>query len=253
LSEYRIIIPSRKRLKAIQRSGNELFPTSTIVVAESEKDNYATVIHESRIVCHPNLVGYTAIFNWCQEAFNEPCLFFVDDDIRRVHTTFSKPTTLDAEAIQTIIENSIQNITDLNMSVCCFSRTANWTVIDPWNKPIVPVQFPTVAFGIRGSARYRKSDVSLLGRADMDWGLTTLCQDRAVYADVRYFFNNGAIFGGEGGNVGLFDEEHRNTITKKIQDKWGKHVPQENIGYQKNRSVVAMRIKVNRYNKTAVK
>jgi hypothetical protein len=248
-----MIIPSRKRIKAIDTSANKLFPNACVLVAASEQDAYASVVESRRIVTHPDLVGYTRIFNWCQEHFKEECLVFLDDDIKDVKTNFPKPSHLRAEAIQQVIENSIQVIHDLDLSVFCFSRTSNYSILDPWNKPIVPVQFPTVAFGIRGKARHRKSDESLLGRADMDWGLTTLLEDRLVYADVRYFFDNGAIFGGEGGNVGLFDDDHRKEITAKIKKKWGKYVPDGNMGFQKSMSVVALRMKVNRTNGTALR
>ena len=180
-------------------------------------------------------------------------MFFVDDDVKDVRTTFPKPRHLKAKGIQQIIENAIQAITDLDLTVCCFSRTPNWSIIDPFNSPIVPVQFATVGFGVRGAARRRVSDESLMGRADMDWGLRTLRDDRCVYADIRYFFDNGTIFGGEGGNVGLIDEEHRKTITEKIEKRWGKYVPKGRIGFRKNQSVVALRMKVPRSNPTALK
>jgi len=230
-----------------------LFPTATVVVAKEEAADYATVVDKKRIVTHPNLLGYTKIFNWCQDHFKEECLFFVDDDVRAVRAIMPPGSRkLSSDDILVVIENAIQAIVDLDMSVCCFSRTKNWTITDPWNAPIVPVQFPTVGFGIRGAARTRKSDESLIGRADMDWGLRTLRDDRAVYADIRFFFDNGAIFSGEGGNVGIVDEKHRERITQEIQRRWGRYVPTGNIGFQKTREVVAMRISVLRKNSTAL-
>lgn len=253
MSYYRIIIPSRLRLKAIKRSGNDLFPSATIVVADDERLAYESVVDSKRIVTHPNLLGYTKIFNWCQSHFQEECLFFVDDDVRAVRAILPPGSRkLDSNGILTVIENAFQAITDLDMTVCCFSRTKNWTVIDPWNAPIVPVQFPTVGFGIRGAARNRRSDESLIGRADMDWGLRTLRDDRAVYADIRYFFDNGSIFAGEGGNVGIVDEAHRKRITEELQRRWGRYIPTGQMGFQKSREVVAMRIKVPRKNSTAI-
>ena len=81
----------------------------------------------------------------------------------------------------------------------------------------------------------------------------TLLADRAVYADVRFYFDCARVFAGRGGNVGLVTPDVFKASTRAILDKWGTAVSFKKLPFQKNREVAAVKIAVSRTNKTAQK
>ena len=115
----------------------------------------------------------------------------------------------------------------------------------------MPTQAVCNAFGVMNAARHRKYDESFFGRASIDWVLRTLLEDRAVLADIRYYFDCGRIFSGRGGNVGLVTPETFKKNTLDLKRKWGKHISFNAPGYVKNRQVDAMHFSVSRTNSTA--
>ncbi len=236
---YRIVMPSRGRTRSCKKALSN-FPRGsvTVTVDESELDGYRTALAETgaEIVPHPPLRGFARVFNWCIEHFAEECLFFVDDDIRSVRTTIPKTRRLRSpEDVQAIIENVIQVICDLDLTVCCFTRNPNTALMDPINEPIKSTMPVCVAFGIRGAARHRRYDETLIPRADADWLLRTLRDDRLVYCDMRFYFDNGLTFSGEGGNVGLVNQEQRDAATRELRKRWGQHINLNVLGFQQRK------------------
>ena len=220
---------------------------------EAEVPAYKAAVPRATILPHPPLAGFARVFNWCLDHFSDDVLVFLDDDISGVRTTIQPSRAVKgSEDILTVIENGIQAITDLDLTVCSWSRTQNTSVTDPVNEPIRPVQPVCVAFAIRGAARHRRYNEDLVGRGDIDWTLRTLMEDRAVYADMRFFFDNGRIFAGEGGNVGIVDEKQRLRVTKQITDRWGHYVSDDPLPWQKDRSSVPLRLRVERKSKMAL-
>jgi hypothetical protein len=107
------------------------------------------------------------------------------------------------------------------------------------------------AFGIMGNARKRKWRTDVPGRSDIDWTLRTMLLDRCVYADVRFFFDCGAVFSGRGGNVGLVSAQQFTDATRELRKTWGCHVSFKSPGYLKKREVASLSLKVSRTNKIA--
>lgn len=252
-NDYTIVVPSRKRTHNMATI-RALLPTALICVDEREREDYAPLVPAGQLLVHPRMDGLFAVINWCMDHIDAECLIEIDDDFCGVQvTTGAKRFITDPIEILAILENAMVACRDLELSAFCFSRTPNTTVIRPDERPFVPVQSVCNAFGVMGAARRRHYDTRYLGRGDVDWTLRTLLLDRAVLADVRYYFDCGDVFGGRGGNVGLVTPETFKETSQLLKRIWGKHVSFKPPGYVKNRQVDAIRIAVSRTNKTAQK
>lgn len=253
MPDYAIVVPTRKRAHNMETI-RWLLPTAKVCVDERDVEQYAPYVDASRMLVHPPIDGLPGTINWMLEHVPQEVLVEIDDDFQGVQVNVgSRRFITDPDEILAIIENGITVCRDLGMTTFCWSRTPNTTIINPAMRPIVPTQSVCNAFGLMGAARRRKYDTSLLGRADVDWSLRTLLEDRAVVADVRYYFDCGRVLGGRGGNVGLVTPEIFKNSTRAIAERWGRHVSFKQLPFQKNRDVAAVRISVTRTNKTAQK
>lgn len=250
--EYTIVVPSRKRPHNMARLLS-LLPSAIVCVDEREESDYRPVVPSEQLRLHPPLPGGAAsVRNWMMDAFDAPILIQIDDDFTRViATTGSKRTITDSEEILAILENGARACQDLGLSTFCFSRTPNTSVIRPEERPFVPTQGVFAAFGIMGAARHRKYDRTLLGRADVDWTLQTLLDDRCVLADVRFYFDCGSPYGGGGGGTGIVTNEAFQESTRELRRRWGRCLSFKAPGYRKNKRAEALRIAVSRTNARA--
>jgi hypothetical protein len=251
--DYQIVVPSRKRpFNTITL--NQLLPTALICVDERERLDYAAHVPLGRLLLHPPMDGAPRVRNWIQDAVRAPCLIMLDDDFVGVQVNVgSRRYLTDADEILAILENSALACSDLGLSCFCYSRTQNLTQIDPDYTPIKPVQQVFGCFGMMGRARHRKYDESLKSRADLDWTLRTMLDDRCVYADVRFYFDFGTSFTGQGGNTGLVSGDDFLQATRIVRERWGRHVSFKPPGYVKNREITPGRVVVSRTNKAAQK
>ena len=251
--DYQIVVPTRRRSHNMETI-RWLLPSAKIVIDERELQDYAPYVEKSRRMVHPPIDGLPGTMNWMMDNCTAECMVEIDDDFQGVQVNVgSRRFITDADEILAIIENALTCAADLGLTTFCWSRTPNTTIIHPDTRPIVPTQSVCNAFGIMGAARRRHYDTNLLGRADVDWTLRTLLEDRAVYADVRFYFDCGRVFGGRGGNVGLVTPEIFKNSTRQIVDRWGKAVSFKQLPFQRNRDVAPVRIAVTRTNKTAQK
>ncbi len=251
--DYTIVVPSRKRAHNMATI-RSLLPSAIICVDEREAAEYGAVVPASNLLLHPPMDGLWNVINWMMDAIKTETLIEIDDDFRGVQVTMGSMRYLtDPEEILAVLENAMTCCADLGLSTFCFSRTPNTSVIRPDSRPIVPTQSVCNAFGVMGAARHRKYDSQFAGRADVDWALRTLLDDRLVYADIRFYFDCGMVFSGRGGNVGLIDTEIFENSSRKLKEKWGKNVSFKAPGYVKNRQVAPIRIAVSRTNNRAQK
>jgi hypothetical protein len=249
--DYQIVVPSRKRahnMELIRR----LLPTALICVDERERWDYAPFVPDDRLLLHPPMDGLYNVINWMQAKIASKVLVEIDDDFQCVRgTTGSMRRITSPTDILAIVENAARCCTDLGLTTFCWSRTANTAMLHAELKPVRPVQPVCNAFGMMGDARHRPYAVEFLGRGDVDWTLRTLLEDRCVYADCRFYFDCGRVFGGRGGNVGLVTPATFKRTSVELVRKWGRHVSYRAPAFQKNRSVAAISIKVSRTNPTA--
>ena len=248
--DYTIVVPSRKRVHNMPTI-LDLLPSALICVDEREKNDYLEIVDESKLITHPAFDGAPKIRNWLLEEIKTKAIFFIADDFVGVKsTTGSNRFITDPEEILQIIENALIACDDLGLGVCCFSRTTNTTIINPDMRPIVPVQQVFSALGVMNSARYRKWETCLHGRADIDYTMQTLKEDRCVYADVRFYFDFGRIYSGRGGAVGLITTEQFMASSVRLKKKWGKYISFKGPSFSKNEGQVHCSINVTRYNKS---
>lgn len=118
----------------------------------------------------------------------------------------------------------------------------------------MPTQPVFRVFGVMGKARRRHWRADIPGRADVDWTLQTMLLDRIVYADVRFFFDCGAVFSGRGGAVGMLTAEMMEASTRALKKRWGSSVSFKQPGFmKKSRDMASISMRVRRHNKTAQK
>jgi hypothetical protein len=198
-------------------------PDATVYVAEDEMDDYAPHVPRASLIAHPKASTLVECYNWMLTQFDEPCLIKADDDL--VSVDIMRHDRLranrDPEVIKRIIENAVESCEDLNLGVFCWSRNQNYVTSRTHEHPF-RLMLPVMGtFGVMGKARYRKWDIAMHGRADFDFTLQTLLEDRIVLCDSRYYFNHGRVFTGEGGLRGKVTGDHFKIATELLVKKWG--------------------------------
>ncbi len=258
--DYVIVVPSRRRVHnmPVLRS---LLPTAVVTVDETELADYSGAVPDDKLVPHPTFQptangGVVAMIrNWVLEQFDNDIVVFVDDDFVGIQTLFgSRRRIVHPEEILGVLENAARNTRDLGLSCFCFCRTANALQLRE-HLPIVPTQMVAACFGIMGPARRRKYDPQMGCRADLDWSMTTLLEDRCVYADVRFYFDVGLSGAGAGGGVGLVTPRRMEASSALLRKKWGKHLSEPRSDGRSNlkRGKRRMNMRVRRSNPRAVK
>lgn len=249
--KYQIVVPSRRRVHNMPQI-MRLLPSATVCVDERERDEYAAAIPAPQLLIHPPMDGLPHVLNWIIDTVKARVLITIDDDFQGVQAnTGSRRFITDADEILSIIENAARNCADLGLGAFCFSRTPNTTVIRPEERPIVPTQVVAGCRGQMGKARLRKYKTNMHGRADFDWTMQTLLEDRCIYADIRFYFDFGPIYSGRGGSVGLITPEVFEASSRALKARWGNCLSFKAPGYVKKRNVTAMSIRVSRTNKLA--
>jgi len=222
MDAYRIVIPSRKRTKLVQRV-RTLLPTATVTVEASEMEDYAPFVPPDLLVPHPPLGGIAAIRNWILDSFPEPCIIMSDDDFNMVMVLGGVMRRLkNPEDIRRLIENQVTIATDLNIGIFNWNpgmpMVRNYNAQDPFSftKDVWGV------FGLRGESRTsRRFDLKADGLEDIDMTLQALRDDRIVLTDLRFHFDVGVNQTTQGGNLRADTAEQRVRATDHLRNKWG--------------------------------
>jgi hypothetical protein len=251
MMKYQIVVPSRGRPKNA-RVMLSLMPDALICVDERERDDYLAHVPKKQLLLHPPSTGAPAARNWIIQNTSAPCLIQSDDDLSGVRSNVgSKRFITDPDDVMAIIENQVTCCADLGLTTFCWSRTANTTVVHPDEKPFVPTQQVYGCWGVMGNARQRLYDETLKSRADLDWTMRTLLEDRIVLADIRYYFDFGRSFSGSGGQSGLVTPDDFKRSTEIVAKRWGTAISFKRPGYMKKGDTVAGVPSVRRQNALA--
>jgi hypothetical protein len=242
----RVVVPSRRRVKNIPTILS-LLPDAVICVAESERADYAAAVPRKQLLCHRDLPGLIAIRNWLNDTIQEDCIVQIDDDLKGIRPLIGKNRRqTDPDVIDQVIRNQHQVAQDLDISVFCWSRTRNTPMAQPQFQPFRVVGPVSSSFGLRGSARNRRFDPEIPGRADVDFTMQTLLKDRIVLMDMRWHFDHGRVFSGKGGNVGLLSDEDFERATRILYARWGRHLGRSKPGFVRKSTSRPLSIKVQR-------
>jgi len=251
--DYTIIVPSRKRVKNMPLI-RSLLPDALICVDQREVADYMPHVPVEKMLIHPPMEGLGTVLNWAMFEIKTEILIAVDDDFKGVLTMVSKQRKItNPDDILAILLNAAQACQDLSLSIFTFTRSANPILMQSAVVPVRPVAPICNAFGIMNKARHRKYDMRFIGRADVDFTLRTLLEDRAIYADMRFYFDCGSVYAGKGGNVGLVSKAQFDQSTELLQAKYGKYFSAKGLNFQKTQSKQKMRINVVRHNPMAQK
>ena len=222
--DFQVVIPSRGRSDSIHKI-LELVPSAKVYVDEREYDDYAEAVGD-RLVTHTPTENMSQVFNLMLKDFDDDSLIRMDDDLVCVRSLGKKGRAAkitDPNAIAQILDNGVQIATDLGLGTYCWSRIPNPIYYQPQN----PFNVLGPAFGtyvIRGPARDRELREEAWPRADVDWSMQALLEERIVLCDRRFYFDHGAVFAGRGGNVGVVSEQAYLDATAWLKDTWGRYV-----------------------------
>jgi hypothetical protein len=190
-------------------------------VAEVERADYLKTVPAEALICHEGLADLPAIRTWILDWFDEDCIVQVDDDLRRVVSCITGRTITAPEAIKQLIENSLQVAEDCGIGVFCWSRTLNRTLTHPDERPFNFTAPVASVFGQRGLARHRHWDSDFPGKADYEFTLRTLMEDRILLGDNRFYFDCGPPFRGTGGNAGRITKKQIAETDRLLKERYG--------------------------------
>ena len=251
MMKYQIVVPSRGRPENV-KTILSMMPDAFICVDEREERDYRPYLPRKQLLLHPPTTGAPAARNWIIKNVKAPCLIQSDDDLIGIRSNVgSKRFINHPDEVMAIIENAVTCCADLGLTTFCWSRTANTTVVRPEERPIVPTQQVYGCWGVMGKARQRLYDETLTSRADLDWTMRTLLEDRIVLADIRYYFDFGRSFSGHGGQSGLVTPADFKRSTEVVGKRWGKSISFKRPGYMKGGDTVAGTPHVRRYSTVA--
>ena len=246
--KYQIVVPSRGRPDNC-KTLLAMMPDAYICVDDREQKDYALHVPKKQLLVHPKSSGAPAARNWIIRNTTAPCLIQSDDDLVGVRCNVgSKRFLTDPDEVMSIIENAVTCCADLKLTTFCFSRTANTTIVRPDERPFVPTQQVYGLWGVMGKARHRLYDETLKSRADLDWTMQTLLEDRIVLADVRFYFDFGSSFSGQGGQSGLVTPDDFKRSTEIVAKRWGTAISFKRPGWMKGGDTVAGKPNVRRNN-----
>lgn len=217
MNDLKIIIPTRQRARAVKRT-LFLIPSATLLLHESEKDEYVEQLGHVPIITH-NITGSLAkIRQYALDTIKEDCVFFCDDDLKAVRSLQSTTVYKDSDVILQIILNGYRIAKDLGLSLFSFNRNAN--PIQYYGcDPIGLAHTAAGAFGVIG--RDINFDCRLTTREDVDFTMQVLLKNRITIQDRRFYFDFGPVWKGEGGNQGLRTSDREADDIKLLWQKWG--------------------------------
>lgn len=219
----RVVIPSRKRVRILANRALSLFPDAMVTVAESEMDDYRSIVDVARLVPHPDSVtGIASIRQWVLDNFDDECILFVDDDVYQlislVGYSYSKISS-PAHAMRVAL-NTANIAREMGTVVFGFNQAFDVRKFVP-QKPFLLHSWAGGVIGIIG--RDFRYDPALRLRADIDFCLQVLYDRRITYIENRIAFVH-KRFGLTGGNAVNRSAERNQQELDYLQRKWGKYL-----------------------------
>jgi len=217
-----VVIPSRGRIQLAVKS-EQLFGSCNpvVCVSESEKDDYSRAC--KNVITHPDEVsGIGRIRAWILENFTQEVVVMADDDVSHVWCNMYRTgfAINNPNVVFEILANAANVTADLGLHVFGFSQALD---VRKYNatKPINLTGWVGGLVGFVGRRDYKYSTNCL--RADIDYCLQSLQEDRIIYQDNRYAFVH-QRFGLSGGNSANRSMARDNEELKYLLLKWGRYL-----------------------------
>jgi hypothetical protein len=221
-TSWTVAIPSKGRPENMKRMLS-FFPYANVYVDILEKDAYSAVVPKAQLHFHDSLPGQWHIWQKIMDTRQEEVVLLCDDDLEWVASyvkTYPRPVRYtDPRDLQIIVENAVNVLCDLDISLHGWNRMPHPGVFNPTN----PVSFTgvlTAAFLVRG--RKYRFDVEL-DACDLDFVLQNLLKDRILIKDMRYYWNFG-VTGMAGGWQSIYTQKMADEGRVKLTEKWGSYV-----------------------------
>lgn len=222
---YRIVVCSRKRTHNMPTI-LELLPNATVLVHESEREDYLKFVPEEQLATHDKL-GISRIRQYALDCFPDETIVFIDDDFKGVRSLVGERPSgyADAESIKQIVENAVNTSKDLGIDLFYWNRIANPMQFNGGNPFYFCAGYAGGAFGV--NRRLLSFDQNLSEREDVDITLLSLLKNRKVLIDNRLYFQFGNVNQGTGGLQGLRSSEATTANNAYMKRKWGKWITLE--------------------------
>jgi hypothetical protein len=242
-SQLRVVIPSRNRVQECAHA-LRLFPDATIVVHGEEVDQYREGLPEQvEIHSHDLEGGIAPIRQWVLDNFDDEAILFVDDDVKYLKVVAGHEdhgrVIKDPLAIAQVIENAAYIASEIGAPIFGFSQTSGDVRKYRPTDPINMAGWVGSVIGVVG--REIDYDVTLKMRADIDFCLRALLEQRIVFIDKRFSFVHHKMFGHRGGNAHMRGKERSELEMALLKERWGNWV-----SFVKGKSVIRIVVRVKR-------
>lgn len=217
-SDIKFLIISRGRSKSI--TSHLLFPFATLVVPESEVNDYEKC-GLPIAPCPDNIKGLSLLRNWCLKNFNEHIVVMIDDDIsscvRVDQVTYKKID--DPDYILQVLVNTAQNAFDIGTIVFGFEQSADVRHYSP----DTPFSLSGWVGGIIGVIGKDFSFIDNMFKVDIDFCLEALLHKRVIWKENRIAFVQKRDRNC-GGNSIFRTKELVEIEKQKLKNKWGGYI-----------------------------
>jgi hypothetical protein len=218
------VIPSRKRVKNVDRMCS-LLPWAYWTVDEGEVRDYLKAgVPESKMIPHPPLPSMGAIRNFIFDAVkNTIAINMVDDDLKEVVSLVwpHKRHYREPEVVYGLVENAVNTLCDLGLHLYSWNPCAHPGAYSNCQPFQLCGTYSSVAVFLGRDYRFEEN---VTGRSDLDMCLQVLLNDRVLVRDNRFWWNFGMIGAGSGGLQAMRTRENWRKDSEFLKQKWGDHI-----------------------------
>jgi hypothetical protein len=223
----RLVIMSRGRAKTM--TSHTLFPTATLVVPESELDDYGRIPFMEAATIPDEVRGISAVRNWIVRRFPEEAIVMIDDDIKACVALVSlRCRKLLPEEIVAMISNTAHCAAGAGARIFGWHQRSDPKLLQR-NDPFGLHHWVGGVLGVIG--KEPRWDELLRCKCDIDACLTEFQERRIVWQDARFCFvqERDKNLGGNS----IFRSEERIKIEQRhLKRKWKGHIRFENYKSQ---------------------
>ena len=231
----RLVILSRSRARTM--TSHKLFPNATLLVPESELEQYAHIPLE-KVTVPDAVMGISALRNWLLKHFKEDAIIMLDDDISACVCMVSlRCRKLSVEETLQMLSNSAYNARGAGARLFGWHQRSDPRLLQR-NDPFGVNHWVGGAVGVVRDANGGVPvwDELLKCKCDIDATLQELLDNRLVYNEARFCFVQERDKN-LGGNSLFRSAERIATEKRHLKRKWKAHI---DFGDYKSQERVSM-------------